>query len=229
MILRLIFTTVTFLFLGSSASANDQKTHPCSKIKDEKKQTSCWKTEFEKADKDLNKTYKSLQTSLASTKADEMKKDSRTWIDHKEAICAGQSGMSNDSKTVYYECLYYMTSERTKFLKEAFGGEGTDNKIEGTYSDSLGGTLVIEKKAKNYRFKFDVVRGVTSHGGEVSGDISLKNNSALFDQKEAGDNGVCRISFKFSDRKVNAEEIECSYYHGVSAYFGGTYYKVKKR
>lgn len=229
MMIRLIFTAAVFLFLNTSVPANDPKAHPCSKIQDEKKQTSCWKTEYEKADKDLNKTYKSLQTSLASSKAEEMKKDSRTWIDHKEALCSGQSGMSNDSKAVYYECLYSMTSDRTRFLKEAFGGEGTDNKIEGAYSDSLGGNIVIEKAGKGYKFTIEVVRGVTSHTGEVSGEISLKNNSATFDQKEKDGNESCKIGFKFSDRKVNVDEIKCDSYHGASAYFGGTYYKVKKR
>ncbi|HNO23040.1 MAG TPA: lysozyme inhibitor LprI family protein [Leptospiraceae bacterium] len=229
MMIKLIFTTAVFLFLGGSVSAGDQKVHSCSKISDEKKQASCWKAEYEKADKELNKVYKSLQTSLASAKAEEMKKDSRVWIDHKEALCSGQSGMSNDSKAVYYECLQSITSNRTRFLKEAFGGEGTDNKIEGSYSDSLGGSLTIQKASKNYKFTLEVVRGVTTHTGEVSGEIALKNNAAMYEEKEKDGNEPCKISFKFSDRKVIVDEIECSSYHGASAYFGGTYYKVRKR
>ncbi len=206
-----------------------KKSNPKNKI-------SCLKSEFNTADRELNRVYKKLRKKLTKEEAMDMRDDSRNWIDRKEYICGWAKEMYEDRQEgefQYLTCLIDMTVDRVKFLRTAFGKEGVTPGLSGNYSDGSGGDLTLNCSAieKNQTFSckadISVVRGPTSHIGDISVAFLLKNNKGLYEETECDGEECCRLDFDYREQKMFVQEHNCQMYHGMRAYFDGKYRKVK--
>ncbi|MCB1178520.1 MAG: DUF1311 domain-containing protein [Leptospiraceae bacterium] len=201
----------------------------CSTIVQPNLQKDCYERKYKIADKDLNKTYKRIYSSLNKVKKKEIKENSISWIKYKDYQCDYQKEMSS-SKTsgeiAYFSCLLDQTLTRTKFLKSVYNSSLTD-KVEGQYWDIYGGTLDIKKKGEAHELKINVVRGPTFHLGEISGIVEFKKEKFTAQLGEE-DNDPCFLTIETSVKIIDIKEGKgCNLYHGAKAYFDGKYFKVK--
>jgi uncharacterized protein YecT (DUF1311 family) len=201
----------------------------CDSIQSESQRLSCYKKQWQEKDKKLNEVYQSLTKKLPAKEKEEMKLDSRSWIDRKEYYCINEryTGDANSSKknASYYKCLLDFTESRITFLQKAFGKENISKDLVGTYSDGDGGRIEIKKGSSGYEFTMTCVRGETSHSGEVTGVIPKIKNKLTW--KDSPKDTTCELEFTFSDYKIEVNEKECSVFHGARAYFSGKYRKIE--
>ncbi len=262
----LIFTLLSApLLLAAPGSVTPQDTDTCKDIAGLSARASCYQKRYESADRELNAVYKKLKASLDDGLTKEMRDDSRNWIRYKEYQCGFQAEMTHnysppktenstenaaqrkqrlEYEASYYDCLHDYTVSRSEYLRRAFGGEGVSPGISGTYADSFGGTLHLEKDEKTERrllFKLEVVRGPTHHIGEIGGviDVPAGGQKAVYaersecagDVRPAGDSEspCCRIEFAFASRRptVSVKATGCEYYRGARAYFDGDFRKIR--
>ncbi len=98
----------------------------CDSIQSESQRLSCYKKLWQQKDKKLNEVYQSLTKKLPAKEKEEMKLDSRSWIDRKEYYCQSEryTGDANSSKknASHYKCLSDFTESRISFLQKGFGG-----------------------------------------------------------------------------------------------------------
>ncbi len=212
------------------------------------KQLSCLKARYREIDTALNRLYKHLKMTLPVDHAEEMKQDSRQWIGAKEYTCHWQYQMRHPgtdgqpeatvdemmNENEYLQCLIGFTVARVAYLDAAYGGTGVQPGLAGYYDDGNGGSLVIsapwsgsEDKKDTLHFRIEVVRGPTAHLGEIEGDIIPKNGIALFEITEPDAGVNCKLNFRWNPHHIEIKEENCSYYHGVRAFFDGKYRKVK--
>lgn len=201
----------------------------CKSLKSETQMLSCYKKLWQEEDKKLNEVYQSLTKKISSKEKEEMKLDSRTWINKKEVFCMDEryTGDPNSIKknSSYYSCLFDFTQSRVEYLKKAFGKENVSSAVDGIYSDGDGGTIEIKKTKDGYEFNATCVRGFTSHNGEITGIIPKLKNKLTW--KDSPKDTTCELEFIFSDYKIEINEKECSAFHGANAYFSGIYRKIK--
>lgn len=116
----------------------------------------------------------------------------------------------------------YGYQESYKSLKERIPNAGKD---ESGYSQKL---FLIRLHANQYRFWLYVIKGYPSYNsGEISGDITVQNNKALFSYTDSVVIGIsCRLDFQFQEKRVVIKQGEenCGFGHGVSA--AGEYPKI---
>jgi uncharacterized protein YecT (DUF1311 family) len=204
----------------------------------------CIKKAYEKVDKKLNTVYQTLRKKLSAESQKKLKEESVKWIGLKEFNCGWQKDMATEPEKdfVYYGCLYDYTSERIVYLDKAYAGKGSTGIVSGTYEDSNGGTLTVKEKTKGLlEFYISVVRGPTSHIGEIEGNVTILNKKGTFKHVSsestdaAEDMEKCKLDFSITSFKTTAgerPEIEvtedggCQYFHGARAYFDGVYHKV---
>ncbi|MDX1960382.1 MAG: lysozyme inhibitor LprI family protein [Leptospiraceae bacterium] len=201
----------------------------CENLTEETQKLSCFKKKFSKVDKELNEVYKELLNKIPKELANEMKIESRTWIKRKESFCKDErvTGDSESSKenSSYYSCVLGFTESRIPFLKSAFGRENLSNELSGEYQDADGGELKLKMNKNKLEFMISVVRGPTSHIGEVSGKFEPTSKKILWKNKPNSEE--CELKFIFKDYVVEIEEVKCSELHGANAYFTGKYRKIK--
>jgi uncharacterized protein YecT (DUF1311 family) len=82
----------------------------------------CANFEFEKADKELNITYKSVRTSLPDERKATLKREQIAWIKDKESFCEGAANRAMSMSPRFREaatnfCLAEVTQKRTEYLK----------------------------------------------------------------------------------------------------------------
>ena len=194
----------------------------------------CAKARYENADKKLNILYKKITSSLNAADKKELKDNEIMWIGNKEYVCGFQSEMLMKNKPekdpAYYECLAGFTESRIVFLN-SYLNKTLTNDICGEYDDGFGGWLEIKKDKENkIQFHISVVRGPTSHTGDIEGTLDINKNAAEYKDTESckdTQDPCCKLSFKIYNKKIEVKEDNCMYYHGVRAYFDGMYRKMK--
>ena len=100
--------------------------------------------------------------------------------------------------------------------------------LTGLWIDSYGGTLSVVQQEGRLLFTCEVVRGPTSHTGEISGIASWNQRIGWFSDKGRDAEKTEESNLAFVDRDGCLEVIgaNTSEYHGARAYFDGTYCKV---
>ena len=196
----------------------------------------CVKTQYEKADLELNRLYKKIITTLNTTDKKELINNEIDWINTKEYICGFQAQLAQmDTKDIiknveYYNCLKDFTQTRIEYL-QSYLNKNLTNDITGYYTDSMGGILEITRNKNNtINFNLTVVRGPTAHIGELDGIIKINKKSGEYKDTEMCkelNTPCCKLTFQIFDEKIVVKEYDCQAFHGVRAYFDGTYRKIK--
>jgi uncharacterized protein YecT (DUF1311 family) len=194
------------------------------------------KGNFAAADADLNKTFQTLRKKLPADEFKELRDQQRKWLDHRDYMSADQPRQNgfrgNDPKQSgdYWDSMAELTKARTEFLRASFDSS-LPKGITGAYEDSYGGSLNLEERADGVAFQIEVVRGPTTHTGGLAGLATLKDGVALYKEKvdPGEDREPCELTFSFSKgRVVKVDGKNTEHYHGMRAYFVGTYFKVAK-
>ncbi len=233
--------------------------HKCEKLKPGAPRRKCFEREFEAADRELNAVYKKLRAKLPEAVRTDLKDNSRGWIRMKEYNCEFQSEMVQGAtyearRTEFFRCALDYTTDRTDYLRRAFGRKGVSSGVAGDYDDGFWGSLEFEAIAKKpgvYRFLIEVVRGPTAHIGEIEGEVAIKaDGSGVYAERPEcggppsdpasanpantgpwGGQPCCRLDFRLRNQggfhTIEVKETKCGYYHGARAYFDGLYRKVK--
>lgn len=245
--MRIAKTLILLFLLGGPLTAKPARP-ACESLSGEKQRLACFRTDYQAADKELNRVYQSLRKKLSAPVAAELKENSQMWITLKETNCGWQSQEKKDS--AYYMCLLAFTQGRIAYLKSAFGKEGVRAGVPGEYDDGFGGSLTLRvaqtpptgeskpapTEGPRYHFTFEVVRGPTSHTGEVEGEIVVDaaTGSAKYEEGagcQSADSGesCCRLDFQIesAQQRVKVVEVSCAEFHGARAYFDGVYRKIR--
>ena len=105
---------VLFVSLPMFAAANEEETL-CEKAFTNNELQVCSGKSYERADKQLNKSYKKLLTQLNSEQAQKLKADQRNWIIFKEKECQSMYDAEypgNEAPIVKNACLDILTRDR---------------------------------------------------------------------------------------------------------------------
>lgn len=181
------------------------------------------KKRYEAADTALNALYSKV-ISGNPERAKELRKLQRDWIWYRDDMAAFGPEDPKEKSPTYWSQMATQTAVRIGFLKAWSGALEVNDSISGTYSDFRGGNAVIDTKKAKLKFQIEVVRGPSSHLGQIEGTASLKGTKGEYSD---GKNPPALLRFSFQPNHVlriegeNTEE-----YHGARAYFDGTYYKV---
>ncbi len=98
--------------------------------------------------------------------------------------------------------------------------------IKGTYEYTIEdyNSIIIIEPTSNHTVKLQGFVAYGSCTGEISGEAYIYNNKLInfFGEDD------CFLKLEIGDNTINASEISCSYYHGHSCIFDGTYRKISE-
>jgi len=196
--------------------------------------------DFQAADTVLNKTYKAVCAGLTKPQVAALRELQRDWVQYRDQHAQDLLHLNGDDpgnedtpekSGAYWKYMTDLTTERIHFLK-VYSGADVPKGISGTYSDFCDGDLTLKETKQGIEFSCDVVRGRAANQGDISGVAQLQGDKAYYkevipaDQTDA-DRKPAQLTFTFIDgHVVNVEEKDANYYEGMSACFGGTYYKT---
>lgn len=187
------------------------------------------KKEFKNLDALLNSEYQAVRKSVDESWAEELRDLQRKWISYRDYMAAAQPRQNDEGDLPleeapsYWEMKTSLTQDRIDFLK-AWSGRLATPGITGTYRDFFGGEMTLRETNGGLEFTVNVVRGPTSHLGEIAGVAQLKGEQATYSDGEAP---PAKLDWSFEpDGVVNVTEQNTDQYHGARAYFRGQYFKV---
>jgi len=190
---------------------------------------------FDKADHALNAAWAAARQALPETDFNKLKEDQRAWVEYRDYLARApmytgadaQGDLALDSPE-YLEAAAGLEDMRSEWLKGLIH-EWKDATLTGKWTDSYGGSIeVVEREGRLY-FSISVVRGPTSHGGEISGIAVWNSKIGWFSDKglDKEKTDETNLSFILRDKKLEVIGANTGYYHGARAYFDGSYVKVK--
>lgn len=193
------------------------------------------KAVFEKSDHALNEAWAAAKQALPEVEFNKLKEDQRAWVEHRDYLARSpmytgadvQGELPLDSAD-YLEAAAGLEEMRTEWLKGLIH-EWKDETLTGYWTDSYGGSIEVVEKDNHLYFSFSVVRGPTSHGGDISGVAVWNPNIGWFSDKgrDKDKTDETNLSFILRDKKLEIIGANTGYYHGARAYFDGSYVKVK--
>ena len=141
------------------------------------------------------------------------------------------SQLNDSSKEIYLQGMAKLTEDRAKFLS-IYTGESVAETQGGSYTDGLGGRLLIRKiDEKGFDFSLTVDRGMMKQDGKISGRAIIdpaQADRALFVDTDAEafvDGKPCQIRFSFLDKRINLIAVHSGHYHDPEVKFDGEYFK----
>lgn len=187
------------------------------------------KKQFADLDAVLNSDYQAVRASVDDSWAKELRGLQRKWISYRDDMAAaqprqnGEGDLPLEEAPSYWEMKVSLTQDRIDFLKAWSGSLATPG-ITGTYRDFFGGEMTLRETNAGLKFAVNVVRGPTSHLGEMAGVAQLKGEPANYSD---GETPPAKLAWSFEpDGVVNVTEQNTDQYHGARAYFEGQYFKV---
>ncbi|WP_395736962.1 lysozyme inhibitor LprI family protein [Prosthecobacter sp.] len=190
---------------------------------------------YEKADRALNEAWAAAKQKLPEAEFNKLKDDQRAWVEYRDYLArspmftgvGGQDDLPLDAPE-YLQAAAGLEDERTEWLKGLIH-EWKDENLTGKWSDSRGGSVEVVEKDGHLYFSISVVRGPTSHGGDISGVAMWNSPIGWYSDKglDKEKTDETNLSFIWRDRKLEITGANTSYYHGARAYFDGSYVKVK--
>lgn len=198
------------------------------------------KASFESADRRLNSVWAKLKLKLSPAEFAELQREQRSWVEYRDytALSPGFSGAPEDEKEALKSAEYFtaaadLTESRRRWLisllqGENAAGEEPEHRLNGTWTDSFGGSLEIVAEPGKIYFVLQVVRGPTAHVGALSGVASWNRTIGWFSDKgrEADKEDETNLSFVLKGPRLELTGANTSSYHGVRAYFDGTYVRT---
>jgi uncharacterized protein YecT (DUF1311 family) len=186
---------------------------------------------YEAADTWLNEIYLRAKQKLTTASFADLKKREAAWIVYRDYFADQSAGInarveSLPEEVARWQSLRDLTMSRINFIRSLFD-DSLPTGLTGTYHDEYGGELDLEKDSKGVKFRLNVVRGPTSHTGDVSGRVVLRNGIGIYrDPQPAEGEKAAEITFHIlDDRRVEIKARNDSYLHGARAYFDGVYFK----
>lgn len=189
------------------------------------------KAAFARHDRKLNIVYSALKKELEADRFALVQEDQRQWLEYRDYVAEWQSqARQKDPRedVGYWEMAAGMTEERVDYLR-AWRGIGEPGSWAGRYSDGRGGLLEIVEAEHGFYFSLLVVRGPTSHIGDIAGKAEVNGFMARFSVKDEGMERPCWISFlnnRNGDGRIEVFTANADRYHGMRAYFDATYLRV---
>jgi uncharacterized protein YecT (DUF1311 family) len=186
---------------------------------------------YEAADTWLNEIYLRAKQKLITASFVDLKKRETAWIVYRDYFADQSAGInarveSLPEEVARWQSLRDLTMSRIQFIRSLLD-DSLPKGVTGTYHDEYGGELDLEKDSKGVKFRLSVVRGPTSHTGDVSGRVVLRNGIGIYrDPQPAEGENAAEITFHIlDDRRVEIKARNDSYLHGARAYFDGIYFK----
>lgn len=186
---------------------------------------------YEAADTWLNEIYLRAKQKLITASFVDLKKRETAWIVYRDYFADQSAGInarveSLPEEVARWQSLRDLTMSRIQFIRSLLD-DSLPKGVTGTYHDEYGGELDLEKDSKGVKFRLNVVRGPTSHTGDVSGRVVLRNGIGIYrDPQPAEGENAAEITFHIlDDRRVEIKARNDSYLHGARAYFDGIYFK----
>ena len=200
------------------------------------------KSAFKAADKALNASYQKAKETLNEWNFKALQEDQREWLEFRDAS-AKSSALYDDgpefedreeTSTAYWRTMKFVTQTRTRMIKGWINESDRELQWEGEWTDGYGGWLRIAKEGDTGSFRFDieVVRGPTYHLGMLGGEARINDSMAFFtdagtDEKTKEDPETWLIFDKnYSAPQLELTGVNTQYYHGMRAYFTGTYTRI---
>jgi uncharacterized protein YecT (DUF1311 family) len=184
---------------------------------------------YTQADNWLNEVYGQARKKLVSFA--DLKKRETDWIAYRDYFAEQSSEITARSESLPKEVarlqvLRDLTMSRIRFIRTLLD-DSLPAGITAVYADEYGGVLELQQDNKGVKFSLSVVRGPTSHTGDVSGRISLKGGNGIFhDPNPEEGEKPAEIRFKILDnRRIEIKARNDGYLHGARAYFDGVYFK----
>jgi uncharacterized protein YecT (DUF1311 family) len=186
---------------------------------------------YEAADTWLNEIYLRAKQKLTTAFFADLKKREADWIAYRDYFADQSAGInarveSLPEEVARVQTLRDLTMSRIQFIRSLLD-DGLPEGLSGEYHDEYGGELDLEKDSKGVKFRLSVVRGPTSHTGDVSGRVVLRNGTGTYrDPQPVEGEKAAEITFHIlDDRRVEIKARNDSYLHGARAYFDGVYFK----
>ncbi|MFC5458104.1 lysozyme inhibitor LprI family protein [Prosthecobacter fluviatilis] len=190
---------------------------------------------FDKADRALNEAWAAVKRKLPEKDFNKLKEDQRSWVEYRDCLArsplftgaGGQDDLPLDAPE-YLEAAAGLEDERSEWLKGLIH-EWKDETLSGVYSDSRGGRVEVAEEGGHLYFSISVVRGPTSHGGDISGVAVWNAPIGWYSDKgiDKDKSDETNLSFVLRERKLEITGANTGYYLGARAYFDGSYVKVK--
>lgn len=189
---------------------------------------------YEAADTILNADYQKLRAELSARQKEELRETQRYWIEDRDrrANFAARPAEKPQVVPAYWEEMLEHTVTRIGFLK-VFTGKGIPAGISGEYDDFDGGTLKLDLNKTGLRFSLEVVRGTSSHLGEIDGTATHRTDEQFTFEEEvpADEQSADRLPAELTFTIVDSHRIRIAgkntiHHHGARAYFDGLFYKT---
>lgn len=184
------------------------------------------KAKFAVQDKALNEVYAGLKKSLDPELFAAVQEDQRGWVEYRDHMSEWQEREDAPETAVdRWELAASITEGRIEWLK-AWSKLGLRKGWAGKYSDGRGGMLEIVEKDGKAWFALSVVRGPTFHVGGIGGLFRLNGRTGFFETKADGEERPTWLIFREpydKEGRIVVEGENTSYFHGMRAYFEGTY------
>jgi uncharacterized protein YecT (DUF1311 family) len=186
---------------------------------------------YDAADAWLNEIYLRAKQNLPTGSFVDLKKRESNWIAYRDYFAEQSAGINANAESlpeeiVRLQVLRELTMSRIKFIHSLLN-KSLPAGVNAVYHDEYGGELDLEQDGKGVKFRLSVVRGPTSHTGDVSGRVVLKNGRGTYrDPQPLEGEKPAEITFQvLDDRRVEIKARNDAYLHGARAYFDGVYFK----
>jgi uncharacterized protein YecT (DUF1311 family) len=192
------------------------------------------KTQFAKADRELNEVWAEVQKKMPAARFKILKPIQRDWLvfRHERAETAALAGQPEKAQAqdfpAYFTTATRLTEDRIARLRRLAKFE--DEPLTGAWIDGNGGSVDIVEQKGRLLFEFHVVRGRGHDVGAISGVAAWNRGIGWFSDKGQRDkDDAGETNFVFIAREMQQLEIisaNAQDYHGHHAYFDGTYFKA---
>jgi uncharacterized protein YecT (DUF1311 family) len=186
---------------------------------------------YDAADTWLNEIYQQAKGKLTTGLFADLKKREADWIKYRDYFAEQSAGInarieSLPEEVVRLQTLRELTMSRIKFIRSLLD-DSLPTGLSAAYHDEYGGELDLEKEGKGVKFRLSVVRGPTSHTGDVSGRVILRNGIGIYrDPQPVDGEKAAEITFHIlDDRRIEIKARNDGYLPGARAYFDGVYFK----
>ncbi|MDZ4286639.1 MAG: lysozyme inhibitor LprI family protein, partial [Prosthecobacter sp.] len=171
---------------------------------------------------------------LPKAEFDELRENQRAWVEQRDHLARSplftganvQGDLALDSPE-YLEAATVLTQARTDWLQCRVRFKD-DETLTGIWDDSNGGGIEVVELEGQLFFNLSVVRGPTSHGGDLSGVAQWNQTIGWFSDKglEPDKKDVTNLAFILRGKMLEIIGANNSHYNGMRAYFDGRYAKV---
>ncbi|BCU76733.1 lysozyme inhibitor LprI family protein [Luteolibacter sp. LG18] len=184
------------------------------------------KAAFAEKDKALNTVFTTLKKELRPDLFVKMQEDQRGWVEYRDYITTGPgTGDATDATPDRWTGAAELTEARIAWLK-AWKKLDQRKGWSGRYSDGRGGLLEIVEKDGHAWFTLSVVRGPSSHTGEIAGQVKVNGSTGWFETKGEGEKDPTWLTFLDGldyNGSIRVTEENTGSFHGARAYFSGNY------